>query len=242
MSMTVLPYQEDPSGKKKQVAAMFNNISHRYDLLNHLLSMGIDIRWRKKAVRLLEHLKPKMILDVATGTGDFAIEALSLNPDKVIGIDIAEGMLDRGREKLKRLKLEDKIELMAGDSEELAFLDNKFDSVIVAFGVRNFENLRKGLSEMLRVIRPGGMAVIIEFSKPKKFPLKQLYNFYFKNVLPGVGRLISKDRSAYSYLPASVMAFPDGEDFLDILRSTGFNETKCYPLTFGISSIYVGRK
>ncbi|HLF33512.1 MAG TPA: bifunctional demethylmenaquinone methyltransferase/2-methoxy-6-polyprenyl-1,4-benzoquinol methylase UbiE [Cyclobacteriaceae bacterium] len=240
--MIVVPYGEDNSGKKQQVAAMFNNISHRYDLLNHLLSMGIDIRWRKKAIRLMKPHNPKLILDVATGTGDFAIEALSLGPDKVTGVDIADGMLARGREKLGRLGLKDKIELLHGDSEELAFPDNKFDSVIVAFGVRNFENLRKGLSEMFRVIRPGGIAVIVEFSKPGKFPFKQVYNFYFRHVLPRVGRVISKDRSAYSYLPASVMAFPDGEQFIDILSSTGFKEIKCYPLTFGISSIYIGYK
>jgi demethylmenaquinone methyltransferase/2-methoxy-6-polyprenyl-1,4-benzoquinol methylase len=221
---------------------MFNNISHKYDLLNHLLSLGIDIRWRKKAVKFLKPIHPKMILDIATGTGDFAIEALSVNPDKVIGVDISEGMLDIGRRKIKRLKLPDKIEFMTGDSEDLSFPDNKFDSVIVAFGVRNFENLEKGLSEMLRVTRPGGMIIIIEFSKPARFPFKQVYHIYFNYILPRVGRLISKDKSAYSYLPASVIAFPERDQFLSILRKTGFINTRCYPLTFGISSIYTASK
>jgi demethylmenaquinone methyltransferase / 2-methoxy-6-polyprenyl-1,4-benzoquinol methylase len=240
--MTVLPYKDAVSGKKIQVTSMFDNISHRYDFLNHLLSMGIDIRWRKKGIGLLKSVHPKHILDVATGTADFAIEALSLNPEKIIGIDISQGMLQKGREKIQRLKVQDKIELLTGDSEDIAFPDNKFDSVIVAFGVRNFENLEKGLSEMLRVMKPGGMAIIIEFSKPDRFPYKQVYNLYFKYLLPMIGRVFSKDKSAYSYLPASVMAFPEGYEFLEILEKIGYKETRCHPLTFGISSIYAGRK
>ena len=240
--MTILPYKEDKSGKKKQIAMMFNNISRKYDLLNHLLSLGIDISWRKKAINQLKTLQPKKILDVATGTADFAIEAISLKPDKVIGVDISEGMLEQGKEKIKKLKLQQSIELLMADSEDLPFLDNKFDAVIVAFGVRNFENLEKGLSEMIRVTRVGGMVVIIEFSRPPDFPFNYIYNFYFKYILPGIGKIISKDKSAYRYLPDSVMAFPDGENFISILRKTGFKNLKCLPLTFGISCIYTGSK
>ena len=240
--MTILPYKEDKSGKKKQIAMMFNNISRKYDLLNHLLSLGIDISWRKKAINQLKTLQPKNILDVATGTADFAIEAISLKPDKVIGVDISEGMLEQGKEKIKKLKLQQSIELLMADSEDLPFLDNKFDAVIVAFGVRNFENLEKGLSEMIRVTRVGGMVVIIEFSRPPDFPFNYIYNFYFKYILPGIGKIISKDKSAYRYLPDSVMAFPDGENFISILRKTGFKNLKCLPLTFGISCIYTGSK
>lgn len=240
--MTVLPYKDKESGKKQQVADMFDNISHKYDFLNHFLSLGIDIRWRKKAIKLLKEIQPKQILDIATGTGDFAIEALKLNPDHVTGVDISEGMLNVGREKLKKRKLDDKITLASGDSENLPFEDNKFDAIIVAFGVRNFENLEKGLSEMFRVLRPGGKVVVLEFSKPKGFPFKQLYNFYFKNILPTLGKTISKDNAAYTYLPESVKSFPDGKDFTSILDKLGFKETVCKPLTFGISSIYSGIK
>jgi len=221
---------------------MFDNISHRYDLLNHLLSLGIDILWRKKAIKLLQHQKPKLILDVATGTGDFAIEALVLNPDKVIGVDISSGMLEFGRKKLRRLKLEEKIELQQGDSEKLQFRDNKFDAVIVAFGVRNFEHLEKGLADMFRVLKPGGNVVIVEFSQPRLFPFKQIFSFYFNTILPRIGKTISNDGSAYTYLPESVMAFPQGEEFLQILNNIGFINTQAVPLTFGISSIYQGSK
>ncbi|WMN11892.1 bifunctional demethylmenaquinone methyltransferase/2-methoxy-6-polyprenyl-1,4-benzoquinol methylase UbiE [Marivirga salinae] len=240
--MTVLPYKDKESGKKQQVADMFNNISHKYDFLNHLLSLGIDIRWRKKAIKLLKEIQPKQILDIATGTGDFAIEALKLNPDHVTGVDISEGMLNVGREKLKKRKLDDKISLTLGDSENLPFEDNKFDAIIVAFGVRNFENLEKGLAEMFRVLRPGGKVVVLEFSKPKSFPFKQLFNFYFKNILPTLGKTISKDNAAYTYLPESVRSFPDGKDFTSILDKLGFKDTVCKPLTLGISSIYTGIK
>lgn len=240
--MTVLPYKEQQTGKKEQVADMFNNISRKYDFLNHFLSLGIDILWRKRAIKLLKKDKPKLVLDIATGTGDFAIEALKLNPDKVIGVDISEGMLQVGKEKMKRKGLEHKIELQMGDSEKLLFEDNMFDAVIVSFGVRNFENLSKGLKDMNRVVKIGGKAVIVEFSKPKMFPLKQLYNFYFKFVLPKIGRIVSKDNAAYTYLPESVQSFPDGKDFLKIFEEAGFKNVKCIPLTFGISSIYIGEK
>jgi len=240
--LTVVPYKEDNSGKKVQVARMFDSISGNYDFLNHFLSLGIDIRWRKKAVKLLNSGNPKLILDVATGTGDFAVETLKLNPDKVIGVDISEGMLEVGRKKMKDRGLENLIELRSGDSENLPFEENKFDAVIVAFGVRNFENLEKGLSEMYRVLKPGGRMVVLEFSKPRMFPFKQLYNFYFNFILPKIGRLISKDPAAYTYLPESVQAFPDGDNFISILNRLGYKETLCKPLTLGISSLYTGGK
>ncbi len=238
----VVPYREDPEAKKQQVARMFNSISRRYDFLNHFLSLGIDIIWRKKAIRLLRESAPKRILDVATGTGDFAIEALTLNPEYIIGVDISDGMLDVGRKKLRDRQLDNRIELRQGDSEKLPFADNFFDAVIVAFGVRNFENLQLGLSEMLRVVKPGGRVVILEFSRPSKFPMKQLYNVYFTTILPTIGRLISRDQAAYRYLPESVKAFPDGTDFLSVLSGLGYKNPQCDPLTFGISSLYWGHK
>ena len=240
--MNVLPYKDKNTSKKEQIAAMFNSISGKYDFLNHFLSLGIDILWIKRAVRLLKKHQPKLILDIATGTGDFAIEALSLNPEKIIGVDISEGMLSVGREKLIKKNLTDKIELISGDSEFLPFEDNFFDAVIVSFGVRNFENLEKGLSDMLRVLKPGGKVVILEFSKPKSFPFKQIYQFYFQWILPKIGKLISKNHAAYTYLPDSVEAFPDGDDFLNILNKIGFQKNQCTPLTLGISSIYSGSK
>jgi demethylmenaquinone methyltransferase/2-methoxy-6-polyprenyl-1,4-benzoquinol methylase len=240
--MTVVPYKEEKTGKKEQVAKMFDNISHRYDFLNHFLSLGIDKGWRKKAIRLLEPLKPGMILDVATGTGDFAIQALSLNPQKVIGIDISEGMLAVGRKKIAARQLSAQVELFSGDSENIPFKENNFDAVTVAFGVRNFENLERGLTEIYRVIKPGGMVVVLEFSRPRTFPFRQVYSFYFKFILPKIGRFISSDKAAYTYLPESVEAFPDGEDFLQCLKAVGFKNTKCRALTFGISSIYSGSK
>ena len=240
--MNVLPYKDKNTTKKEQIAAMFNSISGKYDFLNHFLSLGIDILWRKRAVRLLKKHQPKLILDIATGTGDFAIEALSLNPEKIIGVDISEGMLSVGREKLIKKNLTDKIELLSGDSEVLPFEDNFFDAVIVSFGVRNFENLEKGLSDMLRVLKPEGKVVILEFSKPKSFPFKQIYQFYFQWILPKIGKLISKNHAAYTYLPDSVKAFPDGDDFLNILNKIGFQKNQCTPLTLGISSIYSGSK
>ena len=240
--MAVVPYKEENAGKKEQMARMFNNISHRYDFLNHFLSLGIDKLWRTSAIRLLQPLHPQFILDVATGTGDFAIQALSLNPQKVTGIDISEGMLDVGRKKIQKLKLSHRIELLKGDSENLDFDDDTFDAVTVGFGVRNFEDLERGLSEIRRVLKPGAILVVLEFSRPRGFPMRQLYNFYFKNILPGLGRLISRDEAAYTYLPESVEAFPDGTDFENILKKVGFKETACKALTFGISSIYTARK
>lgn len=240
--MAVVPYKEENAGKKEQIAKMFNNISYRYDFLNHFLSLGIDRIWRRSAIRLLSKVQPRHILDVATGTGDFAIQAMTLRPEKITGIDISEGMLKMGMEKVRKRGLGDKIELLKGDSENLQFPDNTFDAVTVGFGVRNFEDLEKGLAEILRVLRPGAMLVVLEFSRPRKFPMRQLYNFYFRNILPALGRLISKDSSAYTYLPESVEVFPDGTDFENILKKVGFNETTCKPLTFGISSIYTARK
>ena len=221
---------------------MFNNISKKYDFLNHFLSLGIDIIWRKKAIRLLKKHQPKQILDIATGTGDFAITALRLNPDKVTGIDISEGMLAVGREKIISKGLQNKIELKLGDSENLEFADNTFDAYTVGFGVRNFENLEKGLTEMLRVLKPNGTAIILEFSKPKAFPVKQLYNFYFNSILPGIGKLVSKDNAAYTYLPESVNAFPDGANFVSILSKLGYKNPTAIPLMFGIATIYKASK
>jgi len=238
---SVTPYNQTES-KKAQVAEMFNNISQRYDLLNHILSMGIDILWRRKAIKLLQEVKPDTVLDVATGTGDFAIEALRLKPSKITGIDISQGMLDMGKIKMKNKGYDSKIEMLLGDSENLPFNDNMFDAITVGFGVRNFENLEKGIAEMHRVLSEKGKIAILEFSKPRKFPIKQLYNFYFLKVLPTIGKLISKDPRAYTYLPESVKAFPDGEDFVSIMEKCGYNEVKQITLTFGIASIYVGKK
>ena len=240
--MEVLPYSEDKKSKKEQVASMFDNISQSYDLLNHTLSFGIDILWRRKAIRMLKPFSPKTILDVATGTGDFALEALHLKPSKIVGIDISDGMLEVGRKKIDKRGLTEIIELQQGGAENLAFEDNIFDVLTVAFGVRNFENLEKGLSEMYRVTRDGGHLMIIEFSKPTKFPVKQLYNFYFNSILPKIGKIVSKDNAAYQYLPESVAAFPSGQSFLEILSNVGYKDIKCIPLTFGISSIYWARK
>lgn len=240
--MAVVPYKEEQTSKKEQVAKMFDNISHRYDFLNHFLSLGIDKGWRRKAIDYLKPYKPKLLLDVATGTGDFAIQALVLNPDKIIGVDISEGMLNMGRKKMLERKLDHKIEMKSGDSENLPFQDNTFDAVTVAFGVRNFENLEKGLTEIKRVLKPNGRIVVLEFSKPSNFPFKQLYGFYFKNVLPRLGSWLSNDNTAYTYLPESVDAFPYGNDFINVLIKLGFTETNARPLTFGISSIYTAKK
>ena len=240
--MEVVPYKNTTKGKKEQVAEVFDNISPKYDFLNHFLSLGIDVRWRRKAINVLRPTNPKRILDIATGTGDFALMSLKLKPDEVIGIDISEGMLAMGKEKINKRGLEKIIQLEKGDSENLRFEDNSFDASIVAFGVRNFENLEKGLSEIYRVLKPGGTFIVLEFSKPGSFPFKQLYNFYFKYILPKIGSSISKDDVAYSYLPESVRAFPDGNKFIKVLEDTGFNNTTWKPLTFGISSIYTGRK
>jgi demethylmenaquinone methyltransferase/2-methoxy-6-polyprenyl-1,4-benzoquinol methylase len=237
----VVPYG-DESGKKDQVKTMFNNIAPKYDFLNHVLSLGIDILWRKKAVRLIKKFKPQNVLDIATGTADFAIENLNSGATKVVGLDISEGMLNVGNAKIKQKKVNDRIELVLGDSENLPFPDASFDAITVGFGVRNFENLEKGLSEMLRVLKPGGVCAVLEFSKPKNFPIKNLYNFYFKRILPAIGKKISKDSAAYTYLPESVDAFPDGVNFTNILNKLGYINTKIYPVTFGIASIYLAEK
>jgi demethylmenaquinone methyltransferase/2-methoxy-6-polyprenyl-1,4-benzoquinol methylase len=238
----VVPYKQEAAGKKAQVARMFDNISGKYDFLNHFLSLGIDRGWRRRAVRTLAAGHSKQILDVATGTGDFAIECLRLNPDKVTGIDISNGMLEKGREKIKRLGLDARISLLHADSENMPFADNSFDAVVVAFGVRNFENLERGLAEMHRVLRPGGRVVVLEFSKPRNPLFRALYNTYFHFMLPALGRFFSRDKSAYTYLPESVEAFPDGDRFLACLSAAGFNQTQCTPLTFGISSLYTGSR
>lgn len=240
--MTVVPYKDESIGKKQQVEKMFNAISGRYDFLNHFLSFGIDKSWRRKSIESLRRYNPKTILDVATGTADFAIEALKLNPDKIIGVDISNGMLEVGREKVKLLGVENRISLQLADSENLPFPDNSFDAVIVSFGVRNFENLDKGLKEIFRVLAHGGTFVVLEFSKPVNFPMKQLFSFYSKYILPAIGKFISGDKSAYTYLPESVQAFPDGVEFLEHLVSAGFIAPVCKPLTFGISSLYSAKK
>ncbi|GAL83023.1 demethylmenaquinone methyltransferase [Sporocytophaga myxococcoides] len=239
----VLPYKDDVSkGKKEQVSQMFDNIAPKYDLLNRVLSAGIDIRWRKKAISKLKANNPQLILDIATGTGDLAIEALSINPERIIGIDISEGMLAIGREKISKLGLGGKIILQQGDSENIIFPDNYFDAVTVAFGVRNFEHLEKGLSEIFRVLKPGGEVMILEFSQPEKFPFKQLYSFYSKQILPLIGRLVSRDKAAYTYLPESVKKFPYGKEFVSILNRIGFKSATCQSLSLGIASIYVAKK
>jgi demethylmenaquinone methyltransferase/2-methoxy-6-polyprenyl-1,4-benzoquinol methylase len=242
LGTSVTPYNSNTKTKKEQVAEMFNNIAPKYDFLNQLLSLGIHKGWRKKSIELLVKENPKKILDIATGTGDFAIEAMKLNPDQVIGVDISDGMLKLGIEKIKKLKLEHKITLQLGDSEKLNFSDNSFDAITVGFGVRNFENLEKGILDIFRVLKPNGTFVVLEFSKPTVFPIKQLYNFYFSFITPFIGKFFSSDNSAYTYLPESVMAFPDGEKFVTILKNCGFKNVKYQNLTFGIATIYTAKK
>jgi len=240
--MQVTPYKDSDQQKKQQVEQMFDNIAPKYDFLNHFLSLGIDKLWRKKAIRILSGYKSEFILDVATGTGDFAVAASKLKPQKVIGFDISEQMLNVGRNKVKRLGLSELIEFKKGDSEAMPFGNEQFDAITVAFGVRNFENLENGLNEFVRVLKPNGVAIILEFSKPKYFPMKQLYLFYFFGILPLIGRIVSKDSSAYSYLPESVMAFPDDQKFLDILQKVGFESAQQKRLSFGIATIYIAQK
>ncbi|MDP3461233.1 MAG: bifunctional demethylmenaquinone methyltransferase/2-methoxy-6-polyprenyl-1,4-benzoquinol methylase UbiE [Bacteroidales bacterium] len=229
-------------GKKEAVRTMFDNIAGKYDFLNHFLSAGIDKLWRKKVVNLIVKEKPTTVLDVATGTADLAIELSRKSKAAITGIDISKGMLDIGHVKLKKMQLDKQIMLQQADSENIPFPDNHFDVAMVAFGVRNFENLHQGLIEMQRVTRPGGLIVVLEFSKPRTFPVKQLYHFYFKNILPTLGKLISKDHSAYTYLPDSVGQFPDGMQFMNELEHAGFKKVTQQRLTFGIASIYTGRK
>jgi demethylmenaquinone methyltransferase/2-methoxy-6-polyprenyl-1,4-benzoquinol methylase len=238
----VTPYGRTDAGKKQQVAEMFNNIAHNYDFLNRSLSMGIDVLWRKKMIAQLKAMRPKVILDVATGTGDVALEAMSLKPERIVGVDISTGMLELGKQKIAKRGLSATIEMVEGDSENLPFDDNTFDAVTVAFGVRNFENLNKGLTEINRVLRKDGKLVVLEFSQPKAFPVKQLYWFYFNNILPVFGKMLSKDASAYTYLPESVKVFPDGDAFLAELKKAGFTANFKRPLTFGIATIYTGIK
>jgi len=221
---------------------MFDNIAGNYDFLNHFLSLGIDIFWRKQLVKHLTKQAPKTILDVATGTGDLAIAMLKTNPDKVIGVDISNGMLEVGRKKMKEKSLDHIITLEQADSEDLPYEDETFDAVCVSFGARNFENLEKGLSEMRRVLREGGKLYILEFSQPTSFPFKQIYQFYFKAILPLIGKVLSKDNSAYSYLPESVSAFPHGKELNKIIEKCGYTNAKNIPLTLGISSIYIAKK
>ncbi len=238
----ITPYAKEDASKKEQVAEMFDNISGSYDFLNHFLSIGIDNLWRRKAVRLLKKFNPKRILDVATGTGDLALASLKLNPDKVVGVDISTKMLEVGRQKIIKRQLTEKVELKNGDAENLPFENASFDAIMSAYGVRNFGNLPKGLSEMSRVLVEGGHAVILEFSQPKNIIFRKLYYFYFCNVLPFVGKIVSKDNRAYTYLPESVRAFPDGEEMAKILKNCGFKRVQCIPLTFGISTIYLAEK
>lgn len=238
----VMPLPGSDLSKKEQVAGMFDRIAGRYDFLNHFLSMGIDRGWRKKAINSLRPIQPKKILDVATGTGDLAIAALSLTPEKVTGVDISEGMMEIGRKKLADKNLSDIITLQYGDSEALPFSDAAFDAITCAYGVRNFEHLEKGLQQMNRVLRPGGRVAILEFSKPKRFPVKQLYQFYFRYILPTLGKTVSKDATAYTYLPESVAAFPEGAQFCAILEQCGYKNVKARPLTFGITTLYTAEK
>jgi demethylmenaquinone methyltransferase/2-methoxy-6-polyprenyl-1,4-benzoquinol methylase len=239
----IVPYQQSDLEKKEQVANMFNSIAYRYDFLNRFLSVGIDIQWRKKAIRQLENLQPKKILDVATGTGDVAILTYQmLKPEQIIGIDISEGMLDLGKKKLEKLNLTQHISLQTGDSEVILFEDNQFDAITVAFGVRNFQNLVKGLQEMYRVLKPGGKLVVLEFSKPTQIGFKQIYKFYMNVAAPAFGKLFSKNREAYQYLNDSVQAFPEGPAFINIMKEAGFTETYLKRLSFGICTIYCGTK
>lgn len=242
--MQVKPYEAEGS-KKAQVSKMFDNIAKHYDFLNHFLSLGIDKIWRKKMISELVEVAPKHILDVATGTADVAINTykqLKINDLHIKGLDISAEMLNVGNRKLAAQQLNPHIELTLGDSENMPFSDNIFDATTVAFGVRNFENLERGLSEMFRVLKPNGKIVVLEFSRPRVFPIKQLFNFYFANILPFIGKITSKDNRAYAYLYESVQAFPDGENFLKVLQKVGFKNTKCTTLSLGICSIYTAYK
>ena len=223
---------------------MFDNIAPRYDFLNHFLSMGIDIRWRRKAIRALQAYKPEVVLDIATGTGDFAIEALRLKPQpkEIIGLDISAGMLEVGQKKIEKKGFSEKIRMVLGDSEALPFEDNSIGGITVGFGVRNFENLEKGMGEILRVLKPGGAAVILEPAVPQRFPMKQLFGIYFRGILPMIGKLVSKDSRAYTYLPESVKAFPNGKDFVTICEKVGFRNCQSKPLSFGICAFYIIEK
>ncbi|MGB0839840.1 MAG: bifunctional demethylmenaquinone methyltransferase/2-methoxy-6-polyprenyl-1,4-benzoquinol methylase UbiE [Chitinophagales bacterium] len=238
----VVPYADSDLGKKEQIAKMFDSVAHRYDFLNRIMSFGIDHYWRWRAINQLKAIQPKTILDVATGTGDVAIATMRLKPEKIIGVDISEEMMVMGREKLKSRKMDKVIRLEYGDAENLQFADNTFDAITVAFGVRNFETLEKGLAELNRVLRPGGKLVILELTSPRTFPIKQLYNFYSKYILANIGKFFSKDNSAYTYLPNSIQAFPEGAAFLNILANQNFKTTQCTRLTLGTCSLYTATK
>jgi demethylmenaquinone methyltransferase/2-methoxy-6-polyprenyl-1,4-benzoquinol methylase len=238
----VKPYNQVDKSKKQEVAEMFDNISARYDFLNHFLSLGIDKIWRRKAIKQLRSIPVKKIIDIATGTGDFAIAALKLNPEEVIGLDISAGMLAVGEQKMIKNKVDSIIKMQLGDSENIPYDSNYFDALTVGFGVRNFENLELGLTEMLRVLKPGGKAVILEFSKPKRFPIKQIFGFYSRYFIPFFGKRISKDAQAYSYLPESVAAFPEGKDFEEILHKIGYKNIESTLVSGGIATIYAGIK
>jgi len=242
MSKKVTPYQDSSRGKKEQVTTMFDAISENYDGLNRVISFGIDVKWRQKVVKILKEKKPQSILDIATGTGDLAINLVDTGAEKIIGLDISKGMLAIGKKKISEKKLNSTIEMVVGDSENLQFEDNSFDAVTVAFGVRNFEDLDKGLHEIRRVLKTGGTLVILETSVPAKTPYRQGYNFYSKYILPAIGKIFSKDRSAYAYLSESAAVFPHGQDFNNILKKIGFIAMENKPQTFGVASIYVATK
>ena len=240
---TVVPFKNSTESKKKQVENMFDKIAFRYDFLNRFLSAGIDIGWRKKAIKQLISLHPKRVLDVATGTGDFAITSYEiLKPEKITGIDISDGMLEIGRKKIAKAGLENSIKLINGDSEAIFFDDNSFDAVTVAFGVRNFENLEKGLSEIKRVLRPGGKLIVLECTKPSLPVVKQLYHFYMKFVTPKIGKIIAKNNEAYQYLNDSVLQFPEKESFIHILNQSDYRNAFYKTLTLGICTIYCAEK
>lgn len=238
----IKPYKHEQGSKKEQVGKMFDSIAPKYDFLNHFLSLGIDKSWRRKAIKKLKNKNIDSLLDVATGTGDLAITASNKLGCSITGIDLSEQMLIIGRQKIEKLHLSQTITLIQGDSENLPFASDFFNAISVAFGIRNFENLDKGLQEMYRVLKPGGMAVILEFSKPQYFPFKQIYNFYFKYILPTIGRMVSKDMAAYTYLPESVQQFPCGKAFVKHLEKEGFKNCSITSLTFGIATIYTGEK
>lgn len=242
MSKKITPYKDSALGKKEQVAKMFDTISGNYDNLNRVISFGIDIKWRKKVLQIVSKSNPKIILDIATGTGDLAILMAQTNAERIIGLDISAGMLDVGVNKIALKNLSNTIEMILADSENIPFEDNYFDAITVAFGVRNFENLEKGLAEILRVLKPNGVFVILETSVPDKTPYKQGYTFYSKNILPIIGKLFSKDDVAYGYLSESAAAFPYGEELNNILRKIGFIDVIALPQTFGVATIYSASK
>ena len=242
MSQTVKPYKNSELGKKEQVTQMFDTISGNYDGLNRVISFGIDIKWRKKVLKLVAAKKPKTILDIATGTGDLAILMSETNAEKIVGLDLSVGMLEVGKTKITAKNLSNKIEMVVGDSENLPFDDNSFDAITVAFGIRNFETLDKGLAEIYRVLKPNGIFVILETSNPTKTPYKQGYTFYTKNILPIIGKLFSKDNVAYGYLSESASVFPFGEALNNILRKIGFIDVVAMPQTFGVATIYSATK